>query len=109
MARDILLYVAGASILLASLVAMTKDNLDALVEEIMVGCWSMQVGFIQVARQRYSRHLVNKGVDLPFPLDVEDTIVQAKKGLLKSYPWAEPITDVGIENACQLLIERNLR
>lgn len=89
--------------------AAKKENREAVAEEIMVGCWSMCVGFTQVARQRHTRHLVGKGVDIPSPLNVNDTIIQAVKRLLNTYPWAEPVTDQAIVEACELLTEKNLR
>lgn len=89
--------------------ATTKAKVDNLVEELLIGSWSLQVGFLQVARQRYTRHLINKGIAMPFPLAVNDSIIQAKKRLLNTYPWAEPVTDEGIASVCQLLTARNLR
>lgn len=89
--------------------AAKPEKIDALVEEILLGKWSMCVGFIQVARQRATRHLVGKGVDIPFPLDVEDAIVQSMKRLLNTYPWAETVTDQAIQAGCEMLVEHGLR
>ena len=89
--------------------AADEEHADALAEEIMVATWSMCVGFFQVARQRHTRHLVGKGIDMPFPLGVDDTIVQALKRLLNTYPWSEPVTDGAIIKACELLAANDLR
>ncbi len=82
---------------------------NRVVEEIIVGIWSMHVGFIQVARQREARHLVGEGIDAPFPLSVDDTIIQAQKHFLNTYPWQEPITNEMIRQACDIMVQHKLR
>jgi len=88
---------------------VTETNKDDLIEEIKLGCWSMHVGYLQVARQRYSRNLVGKGIELQFPLQVDAAIVQAQKRLINTYPWKQPVTDGDIQHLCRLMEEQGLR
>ncbi len=80
-----------------------------IAEEILLGLWSMHVGFIQVARQRHLRRFSGKGVVLPFPLVVGDAIVQAQKHFLNHFNWQIKITDEQIINACEVMTANNLR
>lgn len=81
----------------------------ALVEEVMVGSWSMHVGFIHVARQRLARQFDADSTQLPFPLQVSDGIVQAQKRLLNTYRWKQRVDDTDIHKACELMEARGLR
>lgn len=79
------------------------------VDEILLGIWSMHVGFIQVARQRHLRFMVGEDEEIPFPLNVNDPIIQAQKHFLNHFDWREPITDAQIIHACDVLAINNLR
>lgn len=81
----------------------------ALVEEIMVGSWSMNVGFVQVARQRHCRGFEEGSFLMSFPLEISDSIVQAQKRLLNTYSWKKPVEDADIERACTLMEAKGLR
>lgn len=100
---------AFSSAIEAGELKVSDDKRKKMVEEIVVGCWSLHVGFIQVARQRHVRQLADKGAKMPFPLQVSDSIVQAQKNLLNTYPWAQPITDADIHHVCELMVEKGLR
>ena len=84
-------------------------ELSRVAEEVMVGSWSLHVGFIHVARQRHARKLVSEGVDMPFPLQPSDSIIAVHKNMLNSYPWQQPVTDQQIRQVCQLLKDHKLR
>jgi AcrR family transcriptional regulator len=82
---------------------------DTLIEEIMVGSWSMHVGFIHVARQRHARQFEDESAQLPFPLQVSDAVVQAQKRLLNTYGWQCQVVDADLYKACELMEARGLR
>ncbi len=88
---------------------LPEQEFDEIVEEIQVGQWTLGVGFTQVAMQRYSRHLVGAGVELPFPLHPQSTILKSATRLMNSYPWKTPVTIADLEKACELLKEKGLR
>ncbi len=88
---------------------VTEQERDEIIEEIKLGQWSIGVGFNQVAMQRYSRHLIGVGVELPFPLHPQSTILKSATRLMNSYPWKTQVTMERLEKACELLQENGLR
>jgi len=89
--------------------ALHGHNREALVAEILVAIWSMNVGFFQVAFQRHARGLVGELTDLPFPLAIDDPFTKTVQRLLNSYQWQQPLTEPGINNLCLLLEQEGLR
>lgn len=71
----------------------------ALIEELMIGLWSMHVGFVQVAFQQAARQRGELSTPLPFPLAINHGLVNAAMHLINSYPWAQPLTRAGIKAA----------
>jgi len=68
------------------------DLAEALIEEIIIGHWSMNVGFIQVVQQQQA-YEKSKDKCLPFPLAITHPIVQSSLKLVNAYPWAQPVTE----------------
>lgn len=97
--------------------ACDEGELDAkkvgkaeLIEELMIGFWSMHVGFVQVAYQRDTQQLGSiDTIPLPFPLATDHELVVVGKRLLNSYSWETPLCDKGIEKTSQLLVEHGFR
>jgi AcrR family transcriptional regulator len=70
-----------------------------LIEELMVGLWSMHVGFLQVVLHRSALHFGEPAKDLPFPLDLDHSLVRNAKLLINAYPWAKPLKKSGMRKA----------
>jgi len=89
--------------------ALNGQNSEAVVEEILVAIWSMNVGFFQVAFQRHARGMIGELDDLPFPLSVDAPFIKTVQRLLNSYQWKKPLTEQGITDLCQVLEQEGLR
>lgn len=89
--------------------ALNGQQREALVEEILVALWSMNVGFFQVTFQRHARAIVGEAAELPFPLAADAPFTRAVQRLLNSYQWQQPLSEQGINNLCQLLEREGLR
>ena len=96
--------------------SLVGDEIDAegegrekLVEELMVGLWSMHVGFIQVALHRSAIRPDESSHSLPFPLPTDHSLVNNAFMLLNGYPWKTPLTREGIEKTSNELIALGLR
>ncbi|NRB41126.1 MAG: TetR/AcrR family transcriptional regulator [Pseudomonadales bacterium] len=85
------------------------ESEQKMANEIHLGLWSLCVGFQQVAHQRHSRHQIHEDIELPFPLAVEHSIIQASKRFLNSFPWLTPASNQGLEKACAMLVEKHYR
>jgi AcrR family transcriptional regulator len=110
------LYVADRQMQQIFFEALVGDELDAegehretLVEELMVGLWSMHVGFIQVALHRSAIRPDESPNSLPFPLPVDHSLVNNAFMLINGYPWKKPLTTDGIETASKMLMELGFR
>lgn len=68
-----------------------------IIEQLMVGVWSIYVGFVQVAYQRKSRAPESEDVALPFPLPADHALVLATQRLINSYPWKVPLDANSVE------------
>ena len=90
------------------LMVADKDSVR-IMEMLGVGLWSMSVGFKQVAYQQQTRHLVDMGAELPFPVPTDHAIVESTRRLINTFPWKTPLDDKGIAKACALLEERGYR
>lgn len=106
--EDYFCEIVGRTVDEGELQVASEDKEDVL-EEILVSIWAMNVGYNQVVFQRHARSLVGEPIELPFPLASDDYFVNAVRRLLNTYPWREPITDEGVEKACQLLEQKGLR
>ena len=98
--------------------SLVGDELDAegqrreeLVEELMVGLWSMHVGFIQVAlhRSAIGTHEGTHPLPLPFPLPTNHSLVNNAFMLINAYPWQKPLTKEGIDIAATELTKLGYR
>jgi AcrR family transcriptional regulator len=85
------------------------ETREALLEEIMVGLWSMHVGFIQVALHRSTIRPNEVKYSLPFPLPTDHSLVNNAFMLLNNYPWKIPLTRDGIEKTSKELIALGYR
>ena len=90
------------------LMCSPKDR-DSTMEMLMIGLWSLPVGFSQVAYQRHALQAVDDEAELPFPLPVGHGLVKNYQRLLNSYPWKVPLDDQGIEKARVAMEERGHR
>lgn len=82
----------------SELLAKGQDR-ETLVEELMVGLWSMHVGFLQVSLHRNALHFNEPAKALPFPLSAEHSLVRNARLLINAYPWKHPLTSSGISKA----------
>ena len=78
------------------------DVMESLIEEIILGHWSMNVGFIQVAQQQ---HACEKALNscLPFPLGISHPIVQSSLKLVNAYPWQQPVREIELKHLSKQL------
>jgi len=78
------------------------DAAAPLIEEIILGHWSMNVGFIQVAQQQ---HACEPSLDacLPFPLGILHPIVKSSLKLVNAYPWAQPVSETELQHLSKQL------
>jgi AcrR family transcriptional regulator len=86
-----------------------EANRASLVNELMLGIWSMHAGFVQVAFQRASRKYGDLASPLPFPLSPDHSLVASAMRLINSYPWAKPLTKAGIKKAAHEIELLNYR
>ncbi len=86
-----------------------EDKRDQLIEELMVGLWSMHVGFIQVALHRSAIRSDESTNSLPFPLPTNHSLVNNALMLINGYPWKKPLTADGLETASNVLIDLGFR
>jgi AcrR family transcriptional regulator len=86
-----------------------KEKRETLIEELMVGLWSMHMGFIQVALHRSAIRADESSNSLPFPLPTNHSLVSNAFMLINGYPWKKPLTPDGIETASNVLIELGFR
>ena len=96
--------------------ACTEGELDVspperagVIEQLMIGVWSMYVGFVQVAYQRNGRALGQGDVALPFPLPTDHALVCATQRLINSYPWKAPLDASSIERVASLMENKGYR
>mgnify|MGYP000123481864 CR=1 FL=1 len=80
-----------------------------VTEELMVGVWSLYVGFVQVAYQRGSRAPHQDAIQLPFPLPLDHALVCAARRLINSYSWKVPLDDKSIERVSGVMTEMGYR
>ncbi|MEM6273751.1 MAG: TetR/AcrR family transcriptional regulator [Myxococcota bacterium] len=74
-----------------------------VARKLFIGCWSLTVGFMQVAHRRAARSVDGQNEQLPFPLPVDHSAVQAMKAFLNTFPWKTPLDEVGIRRAATAL------
>lgn len=89
--------------------AVTEDQYEACAEELMVGLWSMNVGFFQVAFQRHARRPDDTSQSLPFPASPDSTFIRNYVRLINSYPWRTPLTMESVIEVEKQLVEMGLR
>lgn len=84
-------------------------NLNEVIEEIVLGGWSITVGYEQVRRVRQTRQLVDGTDSLMEPLDLNDPVARSTTRLLNSYPWRNPISDESLTKIAAQLKNLELR
>lgn len=62
-----------------------------LIEELMVGLWSMHVGFIQVAFLRSALNHNAPSVDTVFPLKIDHPLIMNTMHVINAYPWQKSL------------------
>ena len=75
---------------------MTSDYAEStllleLIEELMVGLWSMHVGFIQVAFLRSALNHNAPSVDTVFPLKIDHPLIMNTMHVINAYPWQKSL------------------
>ncbi len=88
---------------------VTAENKEAMAHEMVIGMWSLCVGHTQVIMQRSARNVIGRGAEMPVRLECDSPIIRSVKTVLNSYPWKTPVTDERIQQAIELLEERELR
>ncbi|MBE0370435.1 TetR/AcrR family transcriptional regulator [Pseudoalteromonas aurantia] len=87
----------------------TELNLSQAIEEIMIGSWSLSVGYQQVQRVKQFRQ-IGEGTDsLLEPLSENDPIIRSSMRFLNSYPWQQPLTQESIKTIQTSLESIHLR
>lgn len=82
---------------------------ESIIEEIIVGCWAMCVGYDQVIRVQQSRQIIEGTDSLLEPLQLDAAIIRCMRRLLNSYPWKAPISDASLSTIHQHLTELQFR
>lgn len=86
-----------------------SDERAKVIEELMVGIWSLNVGFVQVAYQRGSRAPHQNTAPLPFPLPLNHPLVAAARRLINSYEWKVPLDEKSIERVSTVMTDMGYR
>jgi AcrR family transcriptional regulator len=86
-----------------------EDERQATLDQLCASLWSMYVGYMQVNMQRHARTLLGTPVPLPYPLAMNDPLLQSIKRLLNTFPWKTALDDAGIERANKALEEKGFR
>lgn len=81
----------------------TGERREQLIEALMVGLWSIHVGFTQVAFQRAARYVHRQALELPFPVAIDHPQVLNAMHVINAYPWKTPLTMQGIEKMAKAL------
>lgn len=74
-----------------------------LAKELVLAIWSMYIGFEQTAFQQNIRNLQQSSLPLPFPLPLNHALVTTAQQVINAYPWASPLTMIGISRAASLM------
>ncbi|MCW8932010.1 MAG: TetR/AcrR family transcriptional regulator [Gammaproteobacteria bacterium] len=74
-----------------------------VIEELTVGHWAMGVGYLEVEYTRKARNLVGGDHQLPFPIQIDNPMIQAYLKLINGYSWKFPLTRNGLKKIHQLL------
>ena len=82
---------------------------EKTVEELMVGIWSMHVGFKQVCMHRNALYFCEDSIPLPFPLATNHSLIRNAQLLINSYSWEKPLTAEDIEQTAMRLQELGYR
>ena len=72
-------------------------NKNDIIEEIIVGCWAMCVGYDQVIRVRQCRQIVEGTDSLLHPLAVDAPVIRSMMRLLNSYPWQATLSEQSLD------------
>ncbi|WP_299948102.1 TetR/AcrR family transcriptional regulator [uncultured Microbulbifer sp.] len=89
---------------------ITDDNdREIMLDTISVSLWSMHVGFVQVAYQRFAFEQHKVTAKLPFPIPDNHVLLNGAQRLINSFPWKKPLENQGIKKASALLTERGYR
>lgn len=78
---------------------------EVVLEELVMGIWSMYSGFVQIAFQRMARNVS----PLPFPLSTDHTLIKTISHVINSYPWEKPLTTAGIKRAVSRIEQLDYR
>lgn len=82
---------------------VSDEDRDTAIEEIIVGHWSLCIGFSQVAMQRDTRNLAGFEHEMPFPLNENSAVIQNSMRLMNTYPWQRKLTQDDLINICNIL------
>ena len=81
----------------------------AIIERLMIGLWSICVGFQQVAYQRAARQINPQPIPLPFPLPLDHDLINNAALIINGQPWRKPLTNAGIAQAAKQLEQHQYR
>jgi AcrR family transcriptional regulator len=84
-------------------------DLTEVIEEIIVSCWAMTVGYDQVQRVKQRQQIIEGTDSLLEPLTINDPIVRSLIRLLNTYPWQTPISQDSLDRIEQALFKLELR
>ncbi|MBE0365935.1 hypothetical protein PULV_b0644 [Pseudoalteromonas ulvae UL12] len=91
------------------LICDDENEIEAMIDEINLGGWSLTVGYQNVERITQIRQIALGTAQLHEPVASDSAIVRIFTRLINSYQWQTPLDKAGIEKTVQLLIARNLR
>jgi len=77
-----------------------------VAEEIRIGHWSMDVGFLQVNYQRYASTQNSVRHELPFPMSPNDPFIKASIRFINAYPWQNKLEEQDVAEVCRLLEQK---
>lgn len=81
---------------------IADGDIDSYVEELNMGIWAMNVGYIQVALQVHALDM-SEVERMPFPLSGDDPHILNSQRLINSYRWQKPLDNKGILRAIDTL------
>ena len=82
---------------------------DIIIEEIIVGCWAMCVGYDQVIRVQQSRQIIDGTDSILDALPLDAPVIRSTTRLLNSYPWKTPISEQSLAAIHDQLTSLGLR